>query len=125
MKCNVPSETQEQIALFQWADAMKGQCPELELMFHVPNEGTKSAARGALMKRMGVKAGVPDIILPVARKPFHGLAIELKSKVGKPSGIQQVWLDRLREQGWYAAVCHGWQEASQTIRLYLGGNLSR
>lgn len=31
--------------------------------FHVPNGGARSAAEGAILKAMGVKAGVPDIVV--------------------------------------------------------------
>ena len=33
-----------------------------------------------MLKRQGVKAGVPDIMLPAARAGYHGLYIELKGR---------------------------------------------
>lgn len=114
-----PSETQEQIWLFEWADAMTAKHPELELMFHVPNEGKRSKVTGALMRRAGLKAGVPDVFLPVARGGYHGLAIEMKTQKGRPTANQLVWIERLRAQGWRAEICHGWQDAADTIRGYL------
>lgn len=32
-------------------------------LIHIPNEGTKSKVRGAILKSMGVRAGVPDYIV--------------------------------------------------------------
>lgn len=118
-KTPVSSETQEQIALFEWADLQCNRHPELRLMFHVPNEGKRSVVMGRMMKRMGLKQGVPDVILPVPKGRYHGLAIEMKTQKGRPTANQLVWIDRLRAQGWRAEICHGWQDAADTIRGYL------
>lgn len=62
-----PTEAAEQRALFQWAAMAAVGHPELKLLYHVPNEGRRSAITGARMKSEGMKPGVPDICLPVAR----------------------------------------------------------
>lgn len=53
----VPSESDEQICLFEWAEVMKGQIPELRLLFHIPNGGYRNKVTAARMKAEGVKAG--------------------------------------------------------------------
>ena len=60
-----PTEDVEQICLFRWATAQQGKYPELALMYHVPNGGKRSKSEAARFRAMGVKAGVPDIFLPV------------------------------------------------------------
>ncbi len=45
----------------------------------MPNGGKRDKATAAVLKRQGVKAGVPDIMLPAARAGYHGLYIELKA----------------------------------------------
>ena len=60
------SETTEQIKLFTWARQQAEYIPELALMYHVPNEGKRKQTTGQIMKAEGMKAGVPDICLPVA-----------------------------------------------------------
>ena len=53
--------------------------------FHVPNGGYRSRSEGAKFKAMGVRAGVPDLIL------FHQgrlHCLELKSDKGRPSESQ-------------------------------------
>lgn len=37
---------------------------------HIPNEGKRSAAYAAQMKRMGLAKGFPDLFIPVAVKEF-------------------------------------------------------
>ena len=70
----------------------------------------------------GVKAGVPDLCLPVARGQYHGLYIELKrQRGGRTSDHQSEWLDALSAQGYKAALCYGWEQAAGTIIEYLTG----
>ena len=116
----VPLESVEQKRLFEWAGYERGRHPELELMFHIPNEGKRSARTGARMKGEGMKSGVPDICLPVARGGCHGLYIELKrQKGGIVTEEQTKWLEDLSRQGYAVAVCRGWERASEIILEYL------
>lgn len=113
------SEEVEQIALFQWARYAEQQFPELALLHHIPNGGKRSKSEAARFKAAGVKAGVPDIELPVARGGYFGLHIELKAGKNKTTVKQDEWLQALREQGRFCAVCYGWTEAMHTICAYL------
>lgn len=116
------TEDQEQIALFRWAAYQEGRFPELRCMFHVANGGYRTPIEAARFKAMGVKAGVPDIFLPVARSGYHGLFIELKrANGGRLSDAQRGWLEALRRCGYYAVMCHGWETARDVITDYLAG----
>lgn len=118
-----PSEAVEQTRLFQWAAGCYGTWPDLELMHHIPNGGSRHPAEAAKLKAQGVKAGVPDIFLPVPRCGCHGLYIELKrEKGGRVSHEQAKWMEMLIQQGYMAAVCHGWFQASQVIERYMKGD---
>lgn len=114
------SEAQEQIFLFQWANLARCKYPELELMHHIPNGGKRNAREAVSLKRQGVKAGVPDICLPVPRGKYHGLYIELKVGNNKTSSHQNKWINKLREQNYYVEVCYGWRAAQEVIENYLG-----
>ena len=116
-----PLEAEEQRALFSWAALQAGRYPELRFMYHVPNGGKRNAKEAAHLKAEGVKAGVPDIVLPAARGCFHGLYIELKrQKSGSLSQDQKDYLDFLQKQGYCAVMCRGWKQAASTILMYLG-----
>ena len=114
-----PSESGEQIALFEWAEYQKGAYPILRWMFHVPNGGLRDIRTAAKLKAEGVKPGVPDIVLPAARGGAHGLYVEMKSREGKPTKEQLDFHDALRSEGYYVAICHSTDEAIQTILTYL------
>lgn len=113
------TEDVEQECLFRWAAFQRGKYPELDLLFHIPNGGTRNTHEAAHLKRQGVKSGVPDLCLPVARGKYHGLFIELKAKKNSPSPGQKEWLEKLEEQGYKTAVCWGWETATAVIECYM------
>lgn len=112
-------ESQEQTYLFQWARWNAQKFPELDLLFHVPNGGRRDKREANSLKRQGVKAGVPDLVLPVARNGYFGLYIELKAGKNKTSEEQNKWIKQLKEQGYFVTVCYGWQEAKEVLEQYL------
>jgi hypothetical protein len=125
-------EHTEQTNLFKWADLAKNARPELEMLFAIPNGGarptkevmTKYGVRrfSSVAKRLkdeGVKAGVPDVMLAVARRGFHGLFIEMKVGKNKPTDEQKKWHRKLLNQGYWVETRYSWTEAVDTICWYL------
>lgn len=112
-------ESGHQEALFEWAAYHMDCMPELEYMHHIPNGGKRDKRTAVALKRQGVKAGVPDICLPVARNGYHGLYIELKAGKNKATKNQEKWQVFLNDQGYYAVICYGWREAAKVIEEYL------
>ena len=121
----LPTEEEEQIWLFSWAALNLGRWPELELLHHIPNGGKRSKPEAARFKAMGVKRGVSDIFLPVARGGYHGLYIELKAKDGKVEKEQREWIDAVQEQGYYGTVCFGGFSAANLLETYLKGEVPK
>lgn len=120
---SVQHEGNEQRFLFDWISYSLGKYPELDLLYHIPNGGSRNRAEAANLKRQGVKSGVPDLHLPVARGGYHSLYIELKYGSNKTTETQNKWLAALREQGNFTAVCYGWEEAKDTLIDYLKGEI--
>ena len=108
------SEASEQEALMQWA-TIKGY----DLLFHIPNGGSRHPAEAMNLKKQGVKKGVPDLFLPVPRGGFHGLFIEMKATKGRLSIEQKAWLGALVELGYQAVVCYGFDDARKAIEGYM------
>ena len=121
MKRITATESQEQIALFQWAATMEYKYPELALMFHIPNGGVRNIVTATRLKAEGLKAGVPDIFLPVSKNGWHGLFIEMKAQGGKVSESQRAWQKALIGQEYRTVICRGWEEAREEIECYLLG----
>lgn len=115
------SESVEQQCLFRWAEYVKGAYPELKLLYHIPNGGRRNKGEAGRLKAEGVKAGAPDVCLPVARNGFHGAYIELKKQGGRVSPGQIRWLRDLEGQGYFTAVCYSWEAAAALLKDYLDG----
>jgi VRR-NUC domain len=113
-------EHREQVALMRWAGLARQEFPELELLFAIPNGGARNVIVASKLKAEGVKRGVPDLCLPVARHGWHGLFIELKAPGGRATPEQAVWLEKLTQAGYLARLCVGWEAAERVIRMYLG-----
>lgn len=116
-----PLEAKEQEFLFRWAEDMAAlKWSELRLMYHVPNGGSRNKIEAANLKRQGVKAGVPDVCLPVPRGGYHGLYIEMKRRRGSVlSQDQREYIEALRQQGYRVEVCKGFHPAADLIEEYL------
>lgn len=116
----VPTEGEEQQAVFQWAALAQGKWPELRLLYHIPNEGKRTAYTGARLRSEGLRQGVPDICLPVSRGGYSSLYIELKrSRNSKTSDAQREWLEDLKAAGNCAVLCRGAEEAIAALKRYL------
>jgi hypothetical protein len=106
MRARVPTEAEEQYLLARWLDANKvAWC-------HVPNGGYRNKVTASLLKRQGVKRGVPDILIFDAPAGRCGIAVELKRQTGgRVSPSQAIWHERLRNRDWVVIVAHGADDA--------------
>lgn len=76
---------------------------------------------GLKYKRLGAKAGVPDVVIDYPVLPYHGLRIEFKRREGGVvSEAQQDWLDKLNRLGYLACIAKGWEEGAAIVEKYLG-----
>ena len=113
------TEAKIQADFFTWLSQYEKRFPELQLWYSVPNGSHKSPAARSLHKRTGLKSGVPDTHLPVAKGIHAGLWIEFKSKVGKVSPTQKEWAEKLLVQGHEVKVCRTWTDAANATIDYL------
>ena len=114
------TESQEQIDLIQWCKRNMGKYPELEKIFHIPNGGKRNIQTAMRLKLEGVKPGVPDLFLPVARRGYHGLFIEMKRiKGGSISKDQNKWEIWLTAEGFAWVRANGFHHARRLLKGYL------
>lgn len=119
------SEEAMQIRLMQMVEACLADYPDLAMLYHVPNGGARSKATGGRLKAMGVKRGVYDLSLDVARGGWHGLRMELKLLNNALTPEQRSWSDALRTQGYLPLVRYRPDVALQTMLEYLDGKWIR
>ena len=112
------TESNEQIAAMDW---LRAQHPKLaEYTLHIGNERKASHFAGYIMKRMGVLKGASDLFMAFPCGGYHGLFIEVKSKIGKPTPEQKAFLDRMAKVGYMTRVCYGADEVINTMKEYIG-----
>ena len=112
-------EHQIQSAIVSMSSQMERLCPDIALLFAIPNGGNRDAVTGARLKREGVKSGVPDMMLPVPRGGYCGLFIEVKTPKGRLSVNQQSWFAALEKVGNKCIVVRSPTEAIDAIMEYL------
>ena len=84
--------------------------------------GMRTNIRTAVsMKASGYIKGFPDLFLyePSPCGRYHGLAIELKVRGNYASPEQKKWIADLKERGYFAQVCTGFDEAIGCIEHYI------
>lgn len=87
--------------------------PDDAAWFHVPNQrGTRKRWENALLKALGVKAGVPDCCIV-----YRGRAafIELKASGGGLSETQKAMQRRLTLAGAVVMTCHSLEEVEGVV----------
>lgn len=108
------SEHDIQSACVNW---FRYQYPKY-LIYAIPNGGERNAIVAAKLKKEGVLAGVPDLHIPIARKGFHGLYIEMKAGKNKPTDNQLTIMDKLRNEGYKCEVCYNLDDFIKTVTSY-------
>lgn len=110
------SEDQEQAEVIRWANAR----PWGQYLLHIANETIGGRNRVLRNVALGVRKGVPDLLLPIPMHGFHGLWIEMKrADGGTPSKAQVAWITALNQMGHKAVLCHGAREAIAELTQYM------
>lgn len=118
MKYALRSEDTEQINVISWAGWQRNVFPELRLLHHCPNGGSRNKAEAVKLKQMGTMAGVPDLHLPVPKGIYCGLYIEMKYDKGRVEDSQKEFLRMAASYGNYCVVCYGAEEAIRILKEY-------
>lgn len=114
------AETRIQIAVVKWWSlACKGYGLDERVLFHVPNGGKRRKKEASILKAMGVRPGVPDLLLIVPRGNSVGLALEMKAPDGRVSKPQQEMQTLFLAANWATAIAWSTQDGIDSICRYL------
>lgn len=133
-----PTLTEEQIhiqVMDWWGLACHGFKVDIRLLMHTPNGGKRGIRQAVRFKRMGVRAGWPDLFLSVPREcvlvegvgpkstcraaAWHGLFVEMKKPGGRLEPSQREIHALLTAQGYAVMVAWSFDEAVTYISNYL------
>ena len=112
-----------QIDIFNWIREHENKHPVLKTIFHTPNSffGTNFGVITHL-KKMGMRKGVYDIIVPVSKGNYAGLWIEVKKPKGKLSPEQLEYIDLINNHSDFPTLfktTYDTQEGIDIIKDYL------
>ena len=80
--------------------------------FHVPNGVNSGPVVGAIMKQMGLVAGMPDLFLI---HKGHSFALEIKKPGGRLSSSQILTMAELRDAGVNVAAAFGLDQCIEQL----------
>lgn len=90
------------------------------LVFAVPNGGQRNPKEAKRLVDEGVLSGVSDLFIAEPYGQYHGLFIEMKrSKGGKVSDKQELFMDRAKHRGYKCVVSYGAEQALDHFQEYM------
>lgn len=112
-------EGAHQASFFDWLDAKH---PSVSILcFHPANEGKRSYIYGKMLKKQGMRAGVPDVFcaIPhsVAGVHYPGLFIEFKAGKNKLTEKQAQFKDAVMKAGYRHETVYSVDEAIQAFSI--------
>lgn len=119
------SEYDIQAAFVKWCKWNEVKYPSLKLAFssvngaHLAGDARMRAIKMARLKANGLRVGVPDWSLPVARNGYAGMWIEFKAGKNKLSHAQAEYIDLLRAENHLVHVYYDWEKAAVAVKDYL------
>ena len=126
-----------QSAFIQWCRLSEKKHPELATIFAIPNGEYRPISVAKRLKAEGVRAGVPDLLLPVDRclikddsnecgwGMYNALYIEFKAPGGHLSKAQRIVGHNLAVSGNLVVVVWSSEAAIEVVESYLGGEMPK
>ena len=114
----IPSEHDEQVILFQEMALRAKQDPRWGKAFAIPNGGLRNIVVAKKLKAEGVRAGTPDIFIPVPAGPYCGMFLEMKRRAGGVVSSEQWAFMNSMHPHYFTAVGYGAADAIERIATY-------
>lgn len=92
------------------------------VIFSTLGGGYRNPREAAKLKREGARPGIPDLVIPYARKGYHGLYIEVKRPGGVLSKQQKSFMRFLNDNGYLAIMLADATEIVNCVLDYVGEN---
>lgn len=124
-KPRLQEEHNHQAAYFRILKLNERRFPELAFIFAVPNAAKRSPQLGMWMVKEGLVAGVPDIIIPMARRGYHGAFLETKFGNNKMSPAQIKFRDFLSKENYFVLACYDERKLTTITEWFLSVELEK
>jgi hypothetical protein len=105
------------IACVSWFDIQYQKLTQL--LFHIPNGGSRNVIEAVKFKKMGVRKGVADLFLSIPSGVYHGLYIELKYDDNDQSKEQKTFQKAVEDLGYKYLLVYTLEEFQSGVQNYL------
>ena len=113
-------EHQLQVAEIAWTDMQGMFWPELTTIYAIVNQGNRGDLGHIRMTSEGLKSGMPDLHLPVAKRGWNSLYIENKTLTGRVNKNQLTRMGILQKHGNLCYVIRAHRDFVTLLTWYLG-----
>lgn len=119
-----------------WSKRNAAQYPLLKMMFHPGSDKIKTLAESARLAQMGIRKGLPRLIVPVPSvasasnnssdpsqsvligKRYNGLAVEIKHPQSGLCSEQISWINALNENGYLCEIISSLEEFKSAVARF-------
>jgi len=120
----VLTEFYEQKLVVEWINCKYELSGKLIM---INNGGKRSLIQNMNLKKQGLEAGASDLFLAYPCNGYHGLWIEMKQnrkyfpseKLTQTWQRQKIFQQRMRNEGYCAVICYGFENAIEAITDYI------
>jgi hypothetical protein len=117
-------EGQIQIAIMDWVRANEEEHPVLKVVYHTPNSFFGTGFGVVIwLKKLGMRKGVYDIIVPISKQGYSSLWIEIKKGKGKLTPEQKMFSELINQYSDHPTKFEVFTDSEsciQCIKDYLG-----
>jgi hypothetical protein len=105
-----------------WVEWMRLQDWRYKLVRYSANGGLADKRARFKLAREGFAGGDWDIFCPIPRRPFNGLAIELKTDTGKLTKSQKELKEIYNKAKIATFICRNFQQFHEVVSNYIDGS---
>lgn len=106
-------------AYYKWLQLMKWDTNYYHMANEFPANTTQLKIYASNLKRKGKKSGFSDIVILEQKQGYGALFIELKTKTGRPSLAQYIFLNNVNNNGYLGVVAFGLDDAMKITKWYM------
>ncbi len=107
-------------------DRLQSQCVKWlrlqypnELIFAIPNGGTRNILEAVKLKQTGVLSGVADVFIALPNGKYHGLFVEFKVGKNKQTTTQREFEKIIKSKGYEYKVAYSLDEFIDIVTIYI------
>lgn len=89
------------------------------IIYHIDNGAQKNAVRASQARAIGILTGIPDLHIPVARRGYNSLYIEMKRPGHKATFAQRERMNQLGMYGNLCVVCDSVESFTTAVTSYM------